>query len=151
MTDYTPSTDEQPDPYMAELIEALGSREEAESLIEVLMATGDASAWDGLRILEWFQPRLATPEHDRTVAAEALNAAAEEFEAGKTYPGSAVRLVLNSTALVWTSARLDRIERGDEPRCQYVSPTPWGAAQCALPAGHDDRHAYSPSERGDDD
>lgn len=36
-----------------------------------------------------------------------------------------------------------------EPRCQYVSPSPWGAAQCVLPAGHEDegeRHAFSPSE-----
>ena len=32
------------------------------------------------------------------------------------------------------------------PRCQYVSPSAWGATQCALPDGHDDRHAYEPSE-----
>lgn len=31
-------------------------------------------------------------------------------------------------------------------RCQYVTPTPWGLAQCALPEGHTERHAYSPSE-----
>ena len=34
----------------------------------------------------------------------------------------------------------------DEARCQHVSPSPWGATQCALPLGHDERHAYSPSE-----
>jgi hypothetical protein len=33
-----------------------------------------------------------------------------------------------------------------EPRCQHVSPSPWGAAQCVLPDGHDEHHAYSPSE-----
>ena len=32
------------------------------------------------------------------------------------------------------------------PRCQHVSPTPWGASQCALPDGHDDPHAYDPKE-----
>lgn len=32
------------------------------------------------------------------------------------------------------------------PRCQYVTPTPWGLAQCVLPEGHEERHAYSPSE-----
>lgn len=36
-----------------------------------------------------------------------------------------------------------------QPRCQHVSLTPWGPSQCALPDGHDERHAYSPSE--DDD
>lgn len=42
--------------------------------------------------------------------------------------------------------------RDAEPRCQHVSPTPWGPmppwgpTQCALAAGHDGRHAYSPSE-----
>jgi len=35
---------------------------------------------------------------------------------------------------------------GDTPRCQHVSPSPWGPTQCALPADHDGRHAYSPSE-----
>lgn len=37
------------------------------------------------------------------------------------------------------------------PRCQHVSPSPWGPAQCVLPDGHDDRHAYSPSEAIDSD
>jgi len=32
------------------------------------------------------------------------------------------------------------------PRCRYVSPSPWGPTQCALPDDHDGRHAYSPSE-----
>ena len=32
------------------------------------------------------------------------------------------------------------------PRCQHVSPTPWGPSQCALPDGHDGRHAYDPQE-----
>ena len=31
-------------------------------------------------------------------------------------------------------------------RCQFVSPTPWGPSQCALPEGHEERHAFSPSE-----
>lgn len=35
------------------------------------------------------------------------------------------------------------------PRCQHVSPTPWGPSQCALPDGHDGRHAYSPAEGGE--
>ena len=32
------------------------------------------------------------------------------------------------------------------PRCQHVSPSPWGPTQCCLPLDHDDRHAYDPSE-----
>jgi len=34
----------------------------------------------------------------------------------------------------------------DEARCQHVSPSPWGLAQCALPLDHEERHAHSPSE-----
>jgi hypothetical protein len=32
------------------------------------------------------------------------------------------------------------------PRCAHVSDSPWGPAQCVLPLGHEERHAYSPSE-----
>lgn len=39
-----------------------------------------------------------------------------------------------------------RDDEETEPRCQHVSPSPWGPTQCALAAGHDERHAYSPSE-----
>jgi hypothetical protein len=34
-------------------------------------------------------------------------------------------------------------------RCRYISPSPWGPAQCVLPRGHEERgepHAFSPSE-----
>jgi len=47
-------------------------------------------------------------------------------------------------------ARADREEAGGGPRCQHVSPSPWGSTQCALPDGHDGRHAYSSSETRDD-
>lgn len=33
-----------------------------------------------------------------------------------------------------------------QPRCQFVSASPWGPAQCVLPEGHQKRHAFSPSE-----
>lgn len=32
-------------------------------------------------------------------------------------------------------------------RCQHLSPSPWGTAQCVLPLDHEERHAYSPSEK----
>jgi hypothetical protein len=41
-----------------------------------------------------------------------------------------------------------RADEAPVPRCQHVSGSPWGPAQCALPEGHSHRHAYSPSESG---
>jgi len=38
------------------------------------------------------------------------------------------------------------LDAPEEPRCQHVSPSPWGPTQCALPLDHEGRHAYSPSE-----
>lgn len=39
----------------------------------------------------------------------------------------------------------------EQPRCHHTSPTPWGVSQCALSLGHEERHAYSPSETAEDD
>lgn len=49
----------------------------------------------------------------------------------------------------------EECEMGDEtevkvPRCRFVSLTPWGSSQCVLPDGHEERHAFSPSEGRDD-
>lgn len=54
-------------------------------------------------------------------------------------------------ALDWVAETLEPLREvtDEEPRCQHVSPTPWGYAQCALPLDHED-HAYSPSEAIED-
>jgi hypothetical protein len=41
---------------------------------------------------------------------------------------------------------LDGTGQQDTRRCQHVSASPWGPTQCALPDGHTEQHAYSPSE-----
>lgn len=82
-------------------------------------------------IVESIVDELIEPDPE---APPSVNAARRRFT------GAEVRGVLRALF----SCTFKRV--GVIPRCAHVSQSPWGPTQCALTAGHEDRHAYSPSE-----